>query len=120
MKFQPELPGVNPDRTIFQRTIVGRLVEKSVTDMLLGKIVRMPADGLLGDVLQQIPKAGAFLKRGAGNDPLYQLPTLVGKKIVVIYGLRNRSLSGGHAVSMHSIKELNACIVTQVRIKSST
>jgi len=35
-------------------------VEKSVTDMLLGKIVRMPADGLLGDVLQQIPKAVPF------------------------------------------------------------
>jgi hypothetical protein len=41
----------------------------------------MAANSLLSDILQQIALARALLKGRAGDDPLHELPTLVGKKV---------------------------------------
>ena len=42
----------------------------------------MPVDGLLSDVLEQIPEPGAFLEGRTGYNSLYEMPTLITKKVV--------------------------------------
>ena len=36
VQLQPQLPGVHPNGAIFQRTVIGRLVEQRVANVLLG------------------------------------------------------------------------------------
>lgn len=71
VKFQAQLPSVYPHGTVLQRTVIGRLVEQGVADVLLGQFVRIPVNGLLGDELQQISEPSAFLKGWTGYNSLH-------------------------------------------------
>jgi hypothetical protein len=54
-------------------------------------------DGLFGDELQKIPQAGSLLEGWAGDDPLYELPTLIIQEIISGFWRWNRLQRRGHA-----------------------
>ena len=56
-------------------------MEERLADLLLRKLVSVPVDHSLGDVLQQVSQPRALLERMTRHDALDELPTLVANQV---------------------------------------
>jgi len=87
VQLQTELPDVDPHRAVLEGVIAGRLMKKSVSNLMLRQVMSMTVDCTLGEVLQKLPETRALLKRRAADDPLNKLPSFIGQKVVSRRGL---------------------------------
>jgi hypothetical protein len=63
VELQAQLPDVDPHGTVLKGVIAGRLMEKSVANIVLCQVVGVTMDSPLGEVFEQLSEACALLER---------------------------------------------------------
>jgi hypothetical protein len=100
MQAETELAHVDPHRTIFGRTVAGRLAENGLTDLALGQGLGLAADRVFRKIRKQAVEVGGFLERGRVKNALNEHPTRIGPEILVgcddQVGLISPNLGGLH------------------------
>jgi len=81
VQLKAQLPNMNPYGAVLQGAVIRGFVKQSVTDVLLGQFMRIAAQALLSDVLQQFAEPGALLEGCTGHNSLNELPTLVSSEL---------------------------------------
>src|SRR5262249_54536081 len=82
VKLETQLPGMHSYRAVFEGTVSRRLMKNRFPNVLLSQFMAEPADGLLGDVLQQVAQSATLLKWRIGHNPLNELPSLITEGII--------------------------------------
>ena len=76
-QFQAKLARLGADDVVFAGVIVWRAAEDLYADLLLGGGFGFVAESALCNIEEKRAEAGAFLERGAGNNPLHEEPARI-------------------------------------------